>query len=309
MTIASRRVFAGAAAVLCVCLTVGIGRRPGSRHAQVPAAQGAPGRVPVTDEVFKNSSCEGHSRRYVLRGDGHVRLRDGQRLHLLPRVEGADFDKSEFADARRACSWARGMIAMMNALNKQYFGGQPRVTCFTCHRGASSPVSEPEIALQYGAPMEDPNARTFPVDTRMTADQVFDKYLRALGGAGAVAKLTSYTAKGTYAGFDTSFERVPVDCSARPRAADDDRAVAIGASTRTFDGRNGWMRDPIMPGRIDATEGNLDRARLEAAVSFPGRIKELYPAWRLGRTAIDDKEVQVVQGLVDGSAGGQSVLR
>jgi hypothetical protein len=150
--------------------------------------------------------------------------------------------------------------------------------------------------------MENPNARTFPVDTRATADQVFDKYLRALGGAAAVAKLTSYTAKGMYAGFDTSFEKVPMELfSKAPAQQTMIVRLAIGASTRTFDGRNGWMAGPDMPvPLLTLTEGNLDRARLEAAVSFPTRIKELYPAWRLGRTAIDDKEVQIVQGLVDG---------
>jgi hypothetical protein len=217
-------------------------------------------------------------------------------------VSKAYFDKSAFAEVTPRMQRARGMIAMMNTLNKQFFAGQPRVTCFTCHRGSSSPVSEPEIALQYGAPVENPNARTFPVDTRTTVDQVFDKYMRALGGAAAVGRLTSYTAKGTYAGFDTSFEKVPVELySKAPAQQTMIVRLAIGASTRTFDGRSGWMAGPDMPvPLLTLTEGNLDRARLEAAISFPTNVKQLYPAWQLGRTAIDDKEVQIAQGLIDG---------
>ena len=53
---------------------------------------------------------------------------------------------------------ARQMITMMTALNKQYFGGQTRVTCFTCHGGSQSPKSAPNLALQYSPPSEDPNA-------------------------------------------------------------------------------------------------------------------------------------------------------
>src|SRR5262245_59668529 len=30
---------------------------------------------------------------------------------------------------------ARGMITMMNAINRAYFRGEPHVSCFTCHRG------------------------------------------------------------------------------------------------------------------------------------------------------------------------------
>src|SRR5262245_26712462 len=30
---------------------------------------------------------------------------------------------------------ARGMITMMNTINRNYFRGEPHVSCFTCHRG------------------------------------------------------------------------------------------------------------------------------------------------------------------------------
>ena len=83
-------------------------------------------------------------------------------------VSNAYFDKNAFATPTPRIQRARAMIAMMNAINKQYFGGQPRVTCFTCHAGSQAPRSEPDLAQQYGAPTEDPNARSFPVDTRFT---------------------------------------------------------------------------------------------------------------------------------------------
>ncbi len=53
---------------------------------------------------------------------------------------------------------ARGMITMMNTLNRTYFRGEPRVSCFTCHRGNYSPEIIPSLALQYGELKEDPNA-------------------------------------------------------------------------------------------------------------------------------------------------------
>ena len=217
-------------------------------------------------------------------------------------VSKAYFDKAAFAEPTPRIQRARQMIVMMNAINKQYFGGQPRVTCFTCHAGSWEPRSEPDIAQQYGVPLEDANAKDFPADARIVAKQVFDKYIQALGGAAAVAKFTSYTAKGTYMGFDTGLTMVPVEIHAKAPAQ---HAMIVqmdaGASTRTFDGVNGWMAGPDTPLPIMALSGgNLDRARLEGMVAFPSGLAQAFPEWRGGRTAIDDKEVQVIQGLEGG---------
>jgi outer membrane lipoprotein-sorting protein len=194
------------------------------------------------------------------------------------------------------------MIVMMQALNKQYFGGQPRVTCFTCHRGSYSPVNAPRLSLQYGAPDDDPNVMDFPSNTRMTSDQIFERYLKAIGGPGALSKVTSLVAKGTYSGFDTGHAEVPVEIFAK---APNQRTWIIhmfnGDSYRVFDGKSGWFAGPDSPAPIvSLVSGNLDRARIEAAIAFPASIKTLYKEWRVGRTAIDDKDVSILQGSTPG---------
>jgi hypothetical protein len=212
---------------------------------------------------------------------------------------GAYFDKSLFAKPTPRIARARQMVTMMNGLNEQNFGGRPRVTCFTCHGGSQSPRSEPDLAIQYSAPSEDPNARDFPVDTRVTADQVFDKYLQALGGADRLARFTSFSATGTYEGFDTGMKKVPVELYAKAPAQQTMVVhLSIGTSTRAFDGSNGWMAGPDTPvPLLTLTEGNLDRARLEAIVAFPTGLRQAFPRWRVGRTAIGDQEVRIVQGV------------
>jgi hypothetical protein len=57
---------------------------------------------------------------------------------------------------------------------------------------------------------------------------------------------------------------------------------------------------PLSPG------GELDGARLEADLSFPGNIKRALSQWRVGfpLTAIEDRPVQIVQGT---GAGGTRV--
>ena len=74
-----------------------------------------------------------------------------------------------------------------------------------------------------------------------------------------------------------------------------------GDSYRVFDGRNGWFAGPDSPAPIvTLVSGNLDRARIEAGLAFPGGIKQLYKEWRVGRTAVDDKDVSILQGITPG---------
>jgi len=268
----------------------------------VGQAQGQPGtgeKVPLTDEVFKSVVLfKGIPVDTFFETMGMFASAMGNDCTFC-HDSGAYFDKALFAKPTPRIARARQMVMMMNGLNEQYFGGRPRVTCFTCHGGSQVPRSEPDLAVQYGAPTEDPNARDFPVDTRVTANQVFDKYLQALGGADRLARLTSFSATGTYEGFDTGMKKVPVELYAKAPAQQTMVVhLSIGVSTRAFDGRSGWMAGPDTPvPLLTLTEGNLDRARLEALVAFPTGLRQAFPQWRVGRTAIGDKEVRIVQGV------------
>ena len=299
MKVGSRRALFGVTLVAVLCLIIGI-RAAG----QAPAPQGAPERVPLSDDVFKSVEIlKGIPVDTFFETMGMFASAMGNDCTFC-HVSNAYFDKTAFAQPTPRIRRARQMLTMMKALNDQYFAGRTRVTCFTCHGGSQAPRSEPDLALQYGAPTEDPNARDFPVDPRVSADEIFDKYLLALGGTERLAKFTSFTAKGTYSGFDTAFEKVPVELFAK---APNQQTMIVrqvgGISTRTFDGRNGWMAGPDTPmPLLTLTEGNLDRARLEAIVAFPAGIRRAFPKWRVGRTAIDDREVRVVQGIGDAQA-------
>jgi len=266
---------------------------------QAQGQQSAAEKVPLTDEVFKSVVLfKGIPVDTFFETMGMFASAMGNDCTFC-HDSGAYFDKALFAKPTPRIARARQMVTMMNGLNEQYFGGRSRVTCFTCHGGSQSPRSEPDLAIQYGAPTEDPNARDFPVDTRVTADQVFDKYLQALGGADRVARFTSFSATGTYEGFDTGMKKVPVELYAKSPAQQTMVVhLSIGQSTRAFDGRNGWMAGPDTPlPLLTLTEGNLDRARLEALVAFPTGLRQAFPRWRVGRTAIGDKEVRIVQGV------------
>jgi hypothetical protein len=202
------------------------------------------------------------------------------------------------------------MIVMVDGLNKASFGGRRVVTCYSCHRGADRPKITPSLAEQYGAPPEDdPNEIEIPRTPRPNApsiDQVLDRYIQALGGAQNLAALKSFVARGTYAGFDTLGDTVPVDVYAtfpNQRATVVHLGSGAAENVRVFDGQNAWntssgtlMPIPVVP----LTAGELDGAKLEAALSFPGQIKQLFKDWRSGfpSTVIDDKPVDVIQGMM-----------
>jgi hypothetical protein len=291
-----RQSFPGATAVAVACLAaaVAITDRP-------VAAQTVQARPQLTQDVFTSVS--------VLRDIPIDTFFDAMGMFAnamgndctFCHVPAAALDRKNFAQVTPRMERARGMIAMMQTINKSYFGGAPRVTCFTCHHGNQSPRSDPNLALQYSTPDEDPNARDFTADPTLSADKIFDRYLQAAGGADRLAKLTSFSARGTYAGFDTLFEKVPVDIFAKaPNQYSTIVHMSNGNSVRTFSGGSGWMAGPDTPvPLVTLTSGNLDRARLEALVAFPAGIKQAYPHWRVGRAVLNDEEDMVVQGIDD----------
>lgn len=215
---------------------------------------------------------------------------------------GIRTDREAFAISTPSIERARGMITMMNTLNKSFFGGEPRVTCFTCHRGHYRPEVVPDFRLQYGEVLEDPNAMIISADRRAAADQIFTKYIQALGGAQRLASLTSFVATGTYAGFNTGGAEAQVEIAAK---APDQRAAIIrtpeGEWFETYDGRNGWVTGDWRPVPLmTLTGGNLAGARLDAIVSFPAGIQKAFSQWQVSSTTIDDRPVQIVQGTNTG---------
>jgi len=204
-----------------------------------------------------------------------------------------------FADETPLKQTARRMVQMVNEINRTNFKGVRSVTCYTCHHGDLRPKMVPNLAAQYATPVEDPNEiEVFRLPGGPSADQVFEKYLQALGGPQRVAGLTSFAGKGTYIGFETEQTKVPVEVFAKaPLQRATVVHMTVGDKVTLYDGRAAWIAGsdkpvPLMP----LTGGNLDGAKIDALVAFPARIKEAFSQWQVGATAIDDREVHVLRG-------------
>jgi photosynthetic reaction center cytochrome c subunit len=229
--------------------------------------------------------------------------------HVEPKVEG---DWSVYAQETPRKATARRMILMVQDINRTNFGGARVVTCYTCHRNLEgAPKNTPRLADQYGEPPTlDPNEVeiTRQATGAPSADQVFDKYLQAVGGAQKAAAVTSIVFKGTYEGY--AEPKAPVDIYVK---APNQRTMIVhtdlGDRTTTCDGNNGWMAAPAADKPfpvISYTAGDLDGVRLDAVLSLPAGIRQAITKPAVGSTSIDDEDVMVVQGTAN---GGRSSIK
>lgn len=274
----------------------------------VAAAQARDERPRMAEDVFKNVQVlRGIPVNQFMETMGFFSAALGLNCtgcHVAESLQ--DLDKfAEDVPRKRA---ARRMILMVQSMNKANFGGRRALTCYTCHRGNQVPEVIPSLMEQYSVPPEDPDRIEIAPDgpKEPTAEQILDKYIGALGGAERLAALTSFIARGTIEGYDTYHVKVPLEIYAR---APGQRKMVYhtqnGDSTTVFDGQAGWLAAvdrplpllPLLPG------AELDAAKLDAALCFPGGIKGALHQWKAGFpvTTIDDKEVNVLQGT---GAGG-----
>ncbi len=236
----------------------------------------------------------------------------------------AGTDKVDWAADTPRKVTARKMVTMVTGLNRASFGGAQVVTCWTCHRGRDHPATTPTLETIYGAGPTDPDDVFGQAPGQPTADSVIDKYLQAIGGAQKLAGLKSYVGKGTSVGFGGFGGGGVVQIFAK---APDQHTMLIefkdtpdrGDSIRSFNGQVGWIKTPLtVLGEYQASGGELDGARLDAQLAFPGQIKQVLNNLHVGLpTAISDlpgpssqtgdqeavmkdRAVQVVQGTTKG---------
>src|SRR5437867_4365586 len=218
----------------------------------------------------------------------------------------AGTDQADFAiDTTPEKRTARRMIEMVANINRTNFAGVQRVTCWTCHHGREIPTTTIALDNLYASPPREDDDIVPPATGpgQLTADQILDKYIQALGGAQRLAAITSFVATGNSIGYGefggeaefTIFAKAPNQRTTRITFKEHpDRGDSVWA----FDGRTGWIKTPRgLLGEYELIGEELDGARLEAQMSFPGQIKQALTNWRVGqRRTIGNRDYNVVQG-------------
>ena len=204
------------------------------------------------------------------------------------------FDK----DDKKPKQTARKMMEMMFAINKDNFEGHREVTCYSCHRGSPDPVATPIIAAE--------DAKTAPEGKKVeskdasgpTANDLFDKYLQALGGAAAVEKVTSRVAKGT---IDIGGKQVPSDVYSKdPGKRASFMHLPEGDSVTAFDGHEGWIGVPGRPVR-EMHGSDVDDAAIDADLHFATHLKQMFTEAQVrGIEKRGDHEAYLVVGRREG---------
>ena len=293
--------FVFGAAMVAVCMA-------GVRAAGMQAAQPTP---PMAEMVFKDVQ--------VLKGIPVDEFMDTMGMFAAatakdctgchaPEVLSASRDA--FAKPTPMIQRARQMVVMMNTINRNYFRGERRVTCFTCHLGGPAPQRVPNLTVQYGTPPPDnPDRQEFVAlpDRANDVDQIFTRYIQALGGADRLGGVKTLAAAGTYAGWDTSHVEVPVEFFGR---APDAFTTVVhrkeGDNIFVFDGRSAWFAgvDAAVPNFTMAyTGGNVSGARIDALVAVaPHTIQKAFTEWQVSEDLIDDQPVTVLRGTIKGQS-------
>jgi photosynthetic reaction center cytochrome c subunit len=270
-----------------------------SAYVQAGAQAASPQRPQMSEEAFKNVQ--------VLKGIpvdefmGTMGIFSASLSMCCLECHVADWA----ADSPRKLM-ARKMIQMVETINRTNFSGRKVVTCWTCHRQLDRPSVTPPLDIVYGEPIFwAPDDLFQQTPGAPQPDQVLDKYIQAVGGAERAARLTSFVGKGTASGFGKASFGAPAEIYANaPNQRSVIQHTELGNKTTTYDGRSGWLASPVTPVPVMAlTGGELEGAKLDAELSFPGRIKQALGQWRANLpVTINDRSVNVLQGTSSGGA-------
>ncbi|MGQ0762955.1 MAG: c-type cytochrome [Acidobacteriota bacterium] len=200
---------------------------------------------------------------------------------------------------------AREMMKMVIGLHKQTFPGASEISCFTCHRGQQRPVNVPVLPLPtpLPRPSASPAATTGAAPTQPSgppspqptpsADEIYNKYIAAIGGQANVDKIKSRSAKGSVAQPNGS---VTFDISqAAPDKFHITATTPTGAFERGFNGSVGWEKGPqgvraLAPADVAQLQNSMGLLRHI-------RLKEQFTSMRArGTQLIGDRPTYVVIG-------------
>ena len=208
-------------------------------------------------------------------------------------VQGA-FEK----DDKKPKQAARKMMEMMITINQENFDGKREVTCYSCHRGSINPVATPVLMTADSKPfMAEPKeideARAKETGGP-TADILFDKYVKAVGGTAAIEKITSRVMKATITFGDRD---VPIEIySKEPYKRMSVTHTPDGDSITAFDGHEGWLG--ILGHPLHDMHGpDIDGASMDADLQFATHLGAMFSEAKVrGTEKIDGHDAYVVVG-------------
>jgi len=317
-------------AMAAICLA----GNPSNLNAQAPTAAG-PAPLPPTAENMKGKTAEQFYKNVkVLKDIPATEIHPAMEYITLALGVGCGYCHSvpKFdVEDKRETHVARSMIAMTMALNETVFNGKREITCYTCHRGAAkgaptfvfpgekSPTEQtaaeilPALAVKKITAIDPsmapatvvtgpvpPKPAAAPAPALPAAEEVFTKYLQALGGNAAISKITSVVHKGT---VDMLIPAPPTPPGTPPgpsamgtAPAEFDRKIpgkqlvsilfpGRPANVAGYDGTIGWLSAPARENTGD------ELALMQELAEFPPAAK-----FRADHTKVQVDAVEKIDG-------------
>jgi photosynthetic reaction center cytochrome c subunit len=279
-------------------LVTGLALFPG-----VAATRQAPQEERSVEQVHKNiQALKGMPSSQLLPVMHYMRTSLGVRCDYCHVAENGKY----WMDDKPAKQIARKMLQMVFDINKANFGGQPVVTCNTCHRGSTKPIPVPAIGQGAFTNTTRADDEAKVLEPAPTADQVFDKYIQALGGKAAVDRVKTRTTKATLlrpklinsgaAGAVVLNRAESWTIETFQKAPNKYLAVITtpdGVVYQGFNGAAGWTK--TARGQREMSGVEVARVKRQADLYNDLRLREQYSKVSVtGKEKIDGQEVYVL---------------
>ncbi|OLE53810.1 MAG: hypothetical protein AUG51_11000 [Acidobacteria bacterium 13_1_20CM_3_53_8] len=215
----------------------------------------------------------------------HVRGQDG---HLQPD-----------SDAKPTKQTARGMIQMVLNINRTNAAALQgaTVTCYTCHRGQTAPQNLPTLPIATatrGPGGAAPVGVGAAAAALPTAEQILEKYITAIGGRPAIAKVQTILMKGTTEGQGGRQMPFEITLKSPENLLTSMAAPQGGTFSRGLNPSGGWMRGPR--GARAASASDLVQMKRQAQAFWVLKLSEPFPKMTVvGRDRVGDRDAFVLE--------------
>jgi hypothetical protein len=184
---------------------------------------------------------------------------------------------------------AREMMRMVVDLNAARFKGEPRITCYTCHRGSTDPARTPPMPPPAGA------ATTAAARPLPSADRVWSNYVNAVGQGESVARGSGTVISGWDDRPEGRYGKVEIVIAGTDRY----RIMVStpdGTLIQGLDGETGWVS---AKDRVQKLSGS-DVARLRRIAMRYRPLKERPQNLQvIGVERLTDTDVYVARARID----------
>lgn len=212
-------------------------------------------------------------------------------------------------DDRPAKQTARRMLRMVAEINQNHFGGQPVVTCNSCHRGSTAPVAMPGVNQGAFANTTRAEPATPPPNPLPLVDAILEKYVQALGGRAAIESIKSRTTRLTLLrpklinGGTPSAAMIAraESWTAEVYQQTPDKYLAVtttpdGVISQGFNGSVGWVKSAS--GQRAMSNAAIAQVKRQADLQQELKLKERYAKLTVsGKEKLADREAWVIEAL------------